>query len=148
MSEESASASQQAADTMAIEAAIEACVRAFYAKGRKDNLLSPVFEAAVGDWESHIRRIQDFWSKILLGTTRYSGHPYLAHTPLPVEPEHFVRWLALFEETARETLDAGLAKKAIGRARHMSISFQAGIFPFKDEQGRPSRFPFMGKKEA
>lgn len=148
MSEETASASQQAADTVAMEAAIEACVRAFYAKGRKDDLLSPVFEAAVGDWERHLRRIQDFWSKILLGTARYSGHPYPAHTPLPVEPEHFVRWLALFEETARETLDAELAKKAIGRARHMSASFQAGIFPFKDEQGQPSWLPFLGKKEA
>jgi len=67
-----------------------------------------------------------------LGTARYSGHPYPAHMHLPVEPEHFLRWVALFEETARETLNADLAEKAIGRARHMSASFQAGIFPFKD----------------
>jgi hemoglobin len=148
MSEETASTSQAAADDVKNEAAIEACVRAFYAKGRQDDILGPVFDAAVADWESHFRRIQDFWSKILLGTARYGGHPYAAHAPLPVEPEHFVRWLALFEETARETLDAELAKKAIGRARHMSASFQAGIFPFKDEQGRPTRLPLMGKKET
>ena len=55
--------------------------------------------------------------------------------------------MALFEETARETLDADLAEKAIGRARHMSASFQAGIFPFKDEHGRPSRLPhFTGNQ--
>ncbi|MFZ1109305.1 MAG: group III truncated hemoglobin [Rhodomicrobium sp.] len=146
MSEATAGASRQALDNAEIEAAIEACVRAFYAKGRNDDLLGPVFNAAVGDWESHIGRIQDFWSKLLLGTARYSGHPYPAHVPLPVEPEHFTRWIALFEETARETLDAELAQKTIGRARHMSVSFQAGIFPFKDRHGRPSRLPTLGKK--
>ncbi len=146
MSEETAGASRQTLDNAEIEAAIETCVRAFYAKGRNDDLLGPVFDAAVGDWESHFRRIQDFWSKLLLGTARYSGHPYPVHTPLPVKPEHFTRWIALFEETARGTLDAELAKKAIGRARHMAVSFQAGIFPFKDEHGRPSRIPHLGKK--
>ena len=141
-----ADASQPTFNNAEIEAAIEACVRAFYAKGRNDDLLGPVFDAAVGDWEGHLRRIRDFWSKLLLGTARYSGHPYPAHVPLPLEPEHFTRWIALFEETARETLDAGLAKKAIGRARHMSVSFQAGIFPFKDENGRPGRLPHLEKK--
>lgn len=134
-------------DNAEIEAAIDACVRNFYAKGRNDDLLGPLFNLHIADWERHLKRIQDFWSRTLLGTARYSGHPYPAHMHLPVEPEHFTRWLALFEETARQTLDATLAEKAIGRARHMSVSFQAGIFPFKDEDGRPSRLPhFAGKR--
>ncbi len=131
----------QASENADIEAAIEACVRNFYAKGRNDDLLGPVFNSKVADWEHHLKRIQDFWSRTLLGTARYSGHPYPAHMHLPVEREHFARWMALFEETARETLEPGLAEKAIGRARHMSASFQAGIFPFKDQHGRPSRLP-------
>lgn len=133
-------------DDAQTEAAISACVGKFYAKGRKDALLGPVFDGAVSDWESHLKRIQNFWSKMLLGTQRYSGHPYSVHVALPVEPAHFARWMALFEETAQETLDAPLAAKAIGRARHMSASFQAGIFPFKDEQGRPSRLPHFAEK--
>jgi hypothetical protein len=52
------------------------------------------------------------------------------------------------QRAKRWTLDAGLAEKAIGRARHMSVSFQAGIFPFKDEHGRPSRFPNFDGKES
>ncbi len=139
---------EQISENAGIEAAIEACVRNFYAKGRNDDLLGPVFNSSVANWERHLRRIQDFWSRTLLGTARYSGHPYPAHTHLPVEPEHFARWMALFEETARETLDADLAEKAIGRARHMSASFQAGIFPFKDEHGRPSRLPHFAGKET
>ncbi len=129
-----------------IEAAIETCVRNFYARGRNDDLLGPVFNSTVRDWERHLKRIHDFWSRTLLGTARYLGHPYPVHMHLTVEPEHFVRWFALFEETARETLDANLAEKAIARARHMSVSFQAGIFPFKDEHGRPSRFPDLAGK--
>jgi hemoglobin len=60
---------------------------------------------------------------------------------LPIKPEHFGRWLLLFEETAAETLPDGLATKAIARARHMAKSFAAGIFPFVDKDGRPSRKP-------
>lgn len=137
----------QALENAELEAAIEACVRNFYAKGRNDEVLGPVFNSTVTDWERHFKRIQNFWSRMLLGTTRYSGHPYPAHVHLPVEPEHFVRWVALFEETARETLAPDLAEKAISRARHMSLSFQAGIFPFKDEHGRPSRLPHLARKE-
>ena len=138
----------QALEDAEIEAAIEACVRTFYAKGRNDDLLGPVFNSAVADWERHFKRIQDFWSRMLLGTSRYSGHPYPAHVHLPVEPEHFLRWVGLFEETARETLDPALAEKAISRARHMSVSFQAGIFPFKDKHGRPSWLPHFAVKET
>jgi hemoglobin len=143
-----AEGSGQPLDNAEMEAAIEACVRNFYAKGRNDDLLGPLFNSHIADWDRHLKRIHDFWSRTLLGTARYSGHPYPVHAPLPVEPEHFKRWVALFEETARETLDASLAQKAIGRARHMSASFQAGIFPFKDADGRPSRLPRFAAKQS
>ena len=90
----------QALENAEIEAAIEACVRNFYAKGRNDDLLGPVFNSTVTDWERHLKRIQDFWSRTLLGTARYSDPPYPAHTHLPVEPVHFLRWVALFEESS------------------------------------------------
>ena len=128
-------------DDAAIEHAIGVCVRSFYAKAVTDPLLAPVFEGRIADWEHHISRIIDFWSRVLLGTSRYSGHPFLIHLILSVEPEHFDRWLALFEETARETLDIPRAELAIARARHMSACFRAGLFPFTDRDGRPSRFP-------
>ena len=129
------------AASSAHERAIGVCVRRFYERARQDPLLSPVFKAAIADWEHHLERIQDFWSRALLGTERYSGFPYPAHLQLPIEPEHFSRWVALFEETAVETLPPSLAGKAIERARHMSTCFQSGIFPFTDKDGRPSRLP-------
>ncbi len=123
------------------EQAIGACVRLFYERARNDALLARVFAVSVADWEHHIAKIQDFWSRALLGTERYSGFPFPVHMQLPVEPEHFSRWLALFEETATEMLGPALAGKAIDKARHMSVCFQAGIFPFTDKDGRPSRIP-------
>lgn len=124
-----------------VEEAIKTCVHDFYAKARKDPLLGPIFEGTVEDWDVHLRVVADFWSKVLLQTDRYSGHPYVVHRNLPVELEHFDRWLSLFEATVRETLPAGYAEKALGKAHHMAESFRAGIFPFVDRQGRPSRLP-------
>src|SRR5271165_124909 len=112
---------ENAAET---EQAIGLCVRRFYEKARKDPLLAPVF-THVADWDHHFERIQDFWSRALLGTKRYSGFPYPVHTVLPIEPEHFSRWVALFEETAAETLPAPVSDQAIERARHMATCFQA-----------------------
>jgi hemoglobin len=60
---------------------------------------------------------------------------------LPIEFGHFDRWLALFEAAAIATLPQDLADKAVAKAHLMAASFRAGIFPFTDAQGRPSRQP-------
>ncbi len=133
--------STEAPDAIASEEAIALCVQRFYERAQKDPLLAPVFVASIADWEHHLKKIQDFWSHALLGTARYSGFPFPAHMQLPVEPEHFSRWMALFEKTAQETLTPALAEKAVEKARHMSTCFQAGIFPFTGKDGRPSRLP-------
>ncbi len=123
------------------EQAIMSCVRSFYGKARQDPLLGPIFAASVHDWETHYRTVADFWSRALLGTDRYKGHPFPFHTKLPIEPQHFERWLALFGEATESRLPPDLAAAAMAKARHMAESFKAGIFPFTDAQGRPSRLP-------
>lgn len=123
------------------EAAISACVREFYGKAREDAQLGPIFNEKVEDWDVHLRVVADFWSRALLGTDRYQGKPFVVHAHLPVELEHFDRWLALFEETARATLPPDLTGKAIDKAHHVAASIKAGIFPFVDKDGRPARRP-------
>jgi hemoglobin len=123
------------------EAAIMACVRSFYGEAQKDPVLGPVFAAKVHDWEVHYMTVANFWSHALLGTDRYGGHPYPVHQKLPIEPEHFDRWLELFAVATKEHLPPDLAAKALKKATHMAESFKIGIFPFKDAQGRPSRNP-------
>ena len=117
-------------ETPASEAHIAEFVRSFYARARADALLGPVFQAAVSDWDGHYRIVEDFWSRTLLGTDRYRGHPYAVHTRLSLRPEHFERWLALFRETVLEALPQAAALHAVARAEHMAESFKAGLFTF------------------
>lgn len=132
---------QDQAERAAIEAAISECVRVFYAKGTADPLLGPVFANAIPELGPHLKIIENFWSKSLLGTDRYQGHPFPVHMNLPIEPQHFERWLQLFVETARETLPKTQAEQAVAKASHMTQCFQSGLFPFTGADGKPSRIP-------
>src|SRR5882757_6207992 len=40
-------------------------VRTFYGRAREDDLIGPIFNAAVTDWDHHIGKISDFWSSIM-----------------------------------------------------------------------------------
>jgi hemoglobin len=82
----------------AVEEAIAQCVRQYCTRALQDSLLAPAFRGVAGDIDEHIQRVIDFWSRVLLGTLRYSGHPYPVHRLLSVEPAHFDRWLTLFED--------------------------------------------------
>jgi hemoglobin len=126
------------------EAAISACVDHFYSPALADEALGPMFREAIPDLAEHLQVIRNFWSHALLGTQRYSGSSYAAHVHLPIELEHFERWLTLFETAARADLPAGLAEKAMKRARHMTASLRMGLFPFFDAEGQPSRTPVPG----
>jgi hemoglobin len=124
-----------------VEEAIRICVREFYGNARQDSLLGPIFNNTVEDWDVHLRVIANFWSKALLQTDRYNGSPFVLHRNLPIEVEHFERWLALFEETVNGTLPVEYSAKALAKARHMAESFKVGIFPFVDKDGKPARHP-------
>ena len=109
------------------EAMIERLIRAFYARVRKDPLLGPVFEARIADWEPHLENMFAFWSSLTLQSGRYHGQPMAKDLPLPVEAEHFDRWLNLFEETARELCPPAAAERFIERAYRVAESLEFGV---------------------
>lgn len=109
------------------EAMIERLVRSFYSRVRKDDLLAPVFAAKVEDWEPHLQRMCAFWSSVALMSGRYHGQPMARHLPLPIDARHFDRWLALFEETARELCPAAAADHFATLARRIAESLELGI---------------------
>src|SRR6476620_6474475 len=85
------------------EAMIRTLVHGFYDRIRKDEVLGPIFEAEITDWEPHLAKMCDFWSSLLLMTKRYDGRPVPAHVKIPgLDRPHFARWLDLFRSTARE----------------------------------------------
>jgi len=109
------------------EPMIERLVRRFYSKVRADEMLGPVFEARIADWESHLQRMFAFWSSVALMSGRYSGQPMQKHSILPVDRRHFDRWLELFEETTEEICPPAAARHFIERAYRIAESLELGI---------------------
>ena len=83
------------------EAFISTLVDRFYERVRADAELGPVFERTLEDrWDSHLANMKRFWTSIALRVECYSGKPVEAHRRLTeAKPEHFSRWLSLFQET-------------------------------------------------
>lgn len=109
------------------EAMIDRLVRAFYGRIRQDRMLGPIFAARIEDWEPHLRRMCAFWSSVALSTGRYQGQPVEKHLPLPVDGDHFDRWLALFEETAAEICPPAASRHFIERARRIAESLELSV---------------------
>ena len=109
------------------EMMIETLVRAFYDRVRRDSLLAPIFESLISDWEPHLDKMFAFWSSPTLQTGRYHGQPMAKHMPLPVDARHFDRWLALFEQTARDICPPAAAERFIERARRVAESLELGV---------------------
>lgn len=112
------------------EGMIEVVVHEFYASIRTDDLLGPVFNAAIADddWPHHLARMCEFWSATLMRTGRYTGRPLPPHLALPaLGEEHFRRWLALFRSTVYRTCPPDIASLFMDRALRIAHSFRVAI---------------------
>ena len=110
------------------EPAIAALVGRFYGKARCDPVIGPVFDAAVQDWDKHLRKLCDFWSSVMLSSGRYQGNPMAAHLKHPLEPVFFERWLALWRETAAELFAPELAAAFRTKAERIAESLKLALF--------------------
>lgn len=110
--------------------AIAQLVHEFYDEVRRDPGLQPVFDAAIGEnWGPHLERMVDFWSTVMLATHEFQGNVFGKHMALDgVVPDHFKRWLALFEATARRLFIPELADEFLLVARRIAASLQYGFF--------------------
>lgn len=87
------------------EAMIRDVIAAFYERVRRDALLGPVFEAAIGDtWEPHLEKISQFWLTTTRLGGRYDGRDFMpTHRKLTtVGSVHMDRWLSLFRQVLDE----------------------------------------------
>ena len=106
------------------EADIKFMVDTFYEKVNADELLSPVFnEHAKIDWDHHLPKMYNFWNTILFSRGDYKGSPYEKHELLPVQKEHFDRWLQLFNANMNEHFEGENAQEAMKRAQVIGITF-------------------------
>ena len=101
----------------------------FYARVRADPVLGPIFNGAIGDrWDSHLAKLTDFWSSVMLMTGRFKGSPMAVHAALPrAEPDDFQRWLAMFRQTALDVCPPDAAALFCAKAEMIAQSLQLGI---------------------
>lgn len=109
------------------EQEIETLVHAFYAKVRRDEVLGPIFNHHVDDWDHHLAKLVDFWSSVLRGTQRFSGTPMSKHAALPdLSAELFRRWLMLFQETTSLQSNHVMGERAYTLAQRIAQSLWYG----------------------
>ncbi len=116
------------------EAYVSTLVDTFYTRVRAHPVLGPVFDVAISDWGPHLETMKDFWSSVALGTGRYSGRPVPAHAKhRHIQQYHFNLWLALFEQTLRDTAATPEAAAFfLERANRIAQSLQFALFGLND----------------
>lgn len=116
---------------------IKLLVDTFYDKVREDQLIGPIFSERIQNrWPQHLAKMYTFWQTVLLGEHTYYGSPFPPHANLPVEKEHFERWLSLFSQTLQELFSGEIANEAIWRANKMAVMFQYKIEHFKNNPSK------------
>ena len=117
---------------------IRLLVDSFYSQVREDSLLKDIFEHAIGEeWPRHLDKMYRFWETVLLDLHTYSGAPFIPHARLPIDTEHFQRWLTLFYATVDRHFSGDKATEAKWRAGKMAEIFLAKITYYRDHPAHP-----------
>lgn len=107
---------------------VDFLVRRFYEQVRDHELLGPVFNGVVQDWEVHLVHLSDFWEMILLQTGPGAGkfNPTKVHREVDakvdysIDQVHFGNWLELWFGTIDQYYEGEVAEYAKEHARRMA----------------------------
>ena len=107
---------------------VDLLVRSFYDQVRVHELLGPVFNEVVQDWEVHLVHLSDFWEMILLQTGPGAGkfNPTKVHREVDekvdysIDQVHFGTWLELWFVTLDRYFEGEAADYAKEHARRMA----------------------------
>lgn len=120
------------------EADLDQLVPAFYARVRQDDLIGPVFNSAIHDWDHHLIQLVAFWSSVMRSSGRYKGSPVAAHLRHKdiITPAMFDRWLSLWGEVTAQLLPADKAAAMQAKAATIGESLKLALF-FRLPKGAP-----------
>lgn len=106
---------------------IQQLVDDFYGQIRVHEVLGPIFNRHITDWPTHLNRMVNFWSSILLKSGDYSGSPMMKHAALPeLSAELFDQWLVLFEKTCAQQPNRELGEMAWKFSQRIARSLWMG----------------------
>ena len=107
---------------------VKLLVNTFYDCIGKDLLLATIFNNKIQDkWPEHLEKMYSFWQTVLLEEHTYNGSPFVPHAELPVEIEHFERWIALFFKTVDDLFEGEKAERAKWQGQRMAEMFHLKI---------------------
>ncbi len=110
------------------EEEIARVIQRFYERAREDELLGPVFDAHVQDWDKHFVTMQDFWASAVYKAGRYAGRPMVVHRELGgLTTEHFEHWLTLWVQTVRDTVTSDIGQDLIDMAIRMAHAMRVRL---------------------
>ena len=104
----------------------------FYAEVQRHELLGPVFSERIADWPRHLAKITEFWAGMTGGPSLYPGGMG-RHVSLPVQPEHFQNWLALWDANVKAMLPAQEAAEMSAIAHAIGDNLQNMMSRFNPE---------------
>jgi hemoglobin len=114
---------------------IKTLVDAFYSLAQHDPQIGPAFEGV--DWAHHLPIMYGFWAFLLLGEANpHASNPLekhrAVHERFPLLPEHFDRWVALFQSAVDAHFSGPKADDAKQRAWLIAETWKS---KFRFEQG-------------
>jgi Truncated hemoglobins len=117
------------------EEMIHDVVHTFYGQIRVDPALGPIFNRVIaGEWDTHLAKMCDFWSSVLLMTGRFKGAPMVAHARIPdIRPTHFARWLHVFRQVSERLCPPEAAALFVAKSEMIAQSLQMGIAASRGE---------------
>ena len=86
-------------------------IRPFYMDIRQHEILGPIFNAHIPDWDIHLAKIADFWALQTGGPSSYRGGFAGAHLRIGIKPEFFEHWLALWDFNCQRQLKPEVGEK-------------------------------------
>jgi hemoglobin len=117
---------------------IDHLMREFYSKAITDDVIGYIFtDVAKLDLGHHLPIIGDFWETLLFQTgsyAKYGRNPLMVHGELsektPLRPEHFKRWLEIFDETVNGLFAGERADFLLQRAHMIAnrmLNYVSGV---------------------
>lgn len=99
-------------------------VNTFYERVRRDEVIGHIFNTIIGDdWSVHLPVMYSFWNTVLFGEEGYKGQAVSKHIEidrgLPLQPEHFERWIALWNQSVDALFTGILADSIKAKAATM-----------------------------
>jgi hemoglobin len=102
----------------------------FYEAAGNDDLIGPIF-AQLASSEADREELYRYWEATLLDSKDHDQHLFPVHIQFMERPQHFIRWLSLFQDTIDRLFAGPNAERAKIAVFRKSEEFQATLVMFR-----------------